>query len=78
MASRTAPFRVGHMRAHRRGRVWYLAYFEHGQHRQPRVGPERDAARQMAAEINGQLEVAASSALSLPPLEVFVLLNQLA
>ena len=38
-----------------RGKVWYLAYCEHGQRRQPRVGPDPDAARQMAA-VNAQLE----------------------
>ena len=37
--------------------VWYLAYSEQGQRRQPRVGPDRYAAKQMAGEINGQLEV---------------------
>ena len=70
MASKTAPFRVGRVRAHRRGRVWYLAYYEHGQRRQPRVGQDRDVARQMAAEINGQLEVGAPSALSFQPISI--------
>ena len=63
MGSTTAPFRVGRVRAYRRGQVWYLAYFEQGRRRQPRVGPERDAARRMAAEINAQLECGAPSAL---------------
>jgi integrase len=62
MGSTTAPFRVGRVRAHRRGKVWYLTYFEQGRRRQPRVGPERDAARRMAAEINAQLECGAPSA----------------
>jgi integrase len=63
MGSTTAPFRVGRVRAHRRGEVWYLTYFEQGRRRQPRVGPERDVARRMAAEINAQLECGAPSAL---------------
>jgi integrase len=70
MASKSAAFRIGRVRAHLRGRVWYLAYSEHGQRRQPRVGPDRDAARQMAAEINGQLEVGAPSALSFQPISI--------
>jgi integrase len=70
MGSKTASFRVGRVRAFRRGRVWYLAYYEQGQRRQPRVGPDRDATRQMAAEINGQLEVGAPSALRFEPISI--------
>ncbi len=36
MGSTTAPCRVGRVRAHRRGQVWYLSYFEQGRRRQPR------------------------------------------
>ena len=57
MTSKTVSFRIGRVRAYLRGNVWYLTYQEQGQRRQPRVGPDRDVARQMAAEINGQLEV---------------------
>ena len=57
MTSKTVSFRVGRVRAYLRGNVWYLTYQEQGQRRQPRVEPDRDVARQMAAEINGQLEV---------------------
>ena len=56
MAKKLSSFRVGRVRAFLRGRVWYLDYFEQGQRRQPRVGPDQQAARTMAAEINGQLE----------------------
>jgi len=70
MGSKTASFRVGRVRAYRRGQVWYLAYSEHGQRRQPRVGSDRDAARQMAAEISGQLEVGAPGALSIQPISI--------
>lgn len=48
MASKTAPLRIGRVRAYLRGRVWYLAYSEDGQRRQPRVEPDRDAARPMS------------------------------
>jgi len=67
---RSASFRVGRVKAYLRGRVWYLCYYEHGQRRQPRVGPDRDLARQMAAEINGQLEVGAPSALGFEPISI--------
>ena len=56
MAPKSSSFRVGKVRAFLRGRVWYLAYYENGQRCQPRIGHDRDVARQMAAEINGQLE----------------------
>jgi hypothetical protein len=63
MGSKAASFRVGRVRAFLRGHVWYLAYFEQGRRRQPQVGPERDAARRIAAEINAQLECGAPTAL---------------
>ena len=37
-------FRIGKVRGDLRGRVWCLTYFEHGQRRRPRVGPDREAA----------------------------------
>lgn len=61
--ARSSSFRLGRVSAHLRGRVWYLTYYEQGRRRQPRVGPDRDAARQMAAEINSQLEVGTPSTL---------------
>ena len=54
---KSSSFRVGRVQAYLRGRVWYLRYQEEGQRRQPRVGLDRQAARQPAAEINAQLEV---------------------
>ena len=50
--------------------VWYLCYHEHGQRRRPRVGPDREAARQLAAQINAQLEVGAPAALSFEPIAI--------
>lgn len=70
MKGKIASFRVGKVRAYRRGRVWYLHYYEAGQRRRPRVGPDRDLARQMAAQINGQLEVGAPAALSFEPISI--------
>jgi len=63
-------FRVGKVRAYLRGRIWYLHYYEGGRRHRPRVGPDRDQARQMAAQINGQLEVGAPAALSYEPISI--------
>lgn len=70
MSRKNCAFRVGKVRAYLRGQVWYLCYHEHGQRRRPRVGPNRDAARQLAAQINAQLEVGAPAALSFEPIGV--------
>src|SRR5205814_1804092 len=61
-------FRVGKVLAYRRGRVWYLCYHDGGIRRRPRVGPDRHAARQLAAQLNAQLAVGAPAALSFEPL----------
>lgn len=63
MASKKS-FRIGRVRGDLRGNVWYLTYHEHGQRHRPRVGPDREAARQLAAQINSQLETGAPAALS--------------
>src|SRR5437660_8156418 len=70
MAKKSVSFRVGKVQAYLRGRVWYLCYHDNGQRRRPRVGPARDAARQLAAQINAQLEVGAPAALSFEPLSI--------
>lgn len=53
----TTSFGIGRVRGYLRGRVWYPCYHEHGRRHQPRIGPERGQTRQMAAEINAQLEI---------------------
>ncbi len=63
-------FRVGSVRGYLRGSVWYLYYHEQGQRRRPRVGPDKEVALQMAAQINGQLEVGAPSSLSFEPISL--------
>ena len=63
-------FRVGRVRAYLRVHVWYLCYHEDGRRHQPRVGPDRSVARQMAAEINAQLEVGVPSALWFQPISL--------
>lgn len=67
---RSEQFRVGKVLGYLRGKVWYLYYHEQGQRRRPRVGPDADVARQMAAQINGQLEVGAPAALSFEPISL--------
>src|SRR5947207_3164301 len=64
MARKPVRFRIGKVQAYLRGRVWYLCYHENGQRRRPRVGADREAARQLAAQINAQIEVGAPAALS--------------
>ena len=59
MAKQSISFRVGQVQAYLRGQVWYLCYHENGKRRRPRVGPDREAARQLAAQTNAQLEVGA-------------------
>jgi integrase len=70
MAKKPVSFRVGKVQAYLRGRVWYLCYHENGQRHRPRVGPDREAARQLAAQINAQLEVGAPAALSFEPITI--------
>lgn len=70
---RANSFRTGKVTGYLRGRVWYLCYFEHGQRKRPRVGPDRDAARQLAARVNDQLESGAPSAFSFEPLSIAAL-----
>ena len=67
---RSGRFRVGKVRADLRGSVWYLSYHEQGQRRRPRVGPDKNVARQLAVQINGQLEVGAPAALSFEPISL--------
>lgn len=69
-ARRSGQFRVGKVQADLRGSVWYLSYHEQGQRRRPRVGPDKDVARQLAVQINGQLEVGAPAALSFEPISL--------
>jgi integrase len=63
-------FRVGKVQAYLRNRVWYLCYHEHGKRRRPRVGPDREAAKQLAAQINAQLAVGAPAAMSFEPISI--------
>jgi integrase len=70
MSKMLRSFRVGRVHAYLRSRIWYLDYFEHGRRRRPRVGPEQSAAKQLAAQINAQLEVGAPAALSFESIDL--------
>src|SRR5262245_6130289 len=63
-------FRVGKVKGYLRGAVWYPGDHEGGRRRRPRVGPGREAARQLAAQVNGQLEAGAPAALSFEPVSI--------
>jgi integrase len=64
MAKKLRSFRIGKVQAYLRGKVWYLCYHQHGHRHRPRVGRDQQAARQLAAQINAQLELAVPAALS--------------
>lgn len=64
MRTKSVSFRIGKVQGFLRGKVWYLCYHEQGRRRRPRVGPDRQAAKQLAAQINAQLLVGAPGALS--------------
>lgn len=70
MAKQAKSFRVGKVQGYLRGKVWYLCYHDQGVRQRPRVGPDREAARQLAAQVNAQLAVGAPAALSFEPISV--------
>jgi integrase len=70
MSRSSTSFRVGRVQAYLRGSVWYLCYHEQGRRHRPRVGPDRQAARQLAAQINAQIQNGAPAALSFTPVSV--------
>lgn len=70
MSGKKSSFRVGKVRGDLRGKVWYLTYHENGKRRRPRIGTDKEAARQLAAQVNSQLEVGAPAALSFEPITI--------
>ena len=70
-SKKTTSFRIGRVRVYLRGKVWYLCYHEQRPAAaQPRVGPDRDSARQMAAKVNAQLESGIPSTLGFEPVSI--------
>jgi integrase len=74
--SKYKSFRVGKVRAYLRSQVWYLCYHENGRRHRPRVGCQKNDARQLAAQINAQLEIGAPALLSFEPISMAALREQ--
>lgn len=68
--ARQASFRVGRVTVYLRGKVWWLRYHENGRRRQVRGATDKDAARQLAAQVNAQLEMGAPAATSFEPVAI--------
>src|SRR5687767_6042316 len=65
---RQSVFRVGRVTVYLRGTTWYLRYHEYGRRRQVRATKNRDGSRQLAAQVNAQLELGAPAATSFEPI----------
>jgi len=63
-------FRIGKVRGDLRGSVWYLTYHENGKRLRARVGADKEQARQMAAQINAQLESQTLPAFNFEPIRI--------
>ena len=63
-------FRIGKVRGDLRGSIWYLTYHENGKRLRPRVGADKEMARQMAARINSQLESHTHSVFNFEPIRI--------
>ncbi len=63
-------FRVGRVTVYQRGQVWYLRYFEQGRRLQVRASSDKTAARQLASQVNLQLETGIPAATSFEPVSV--------
>ncbi len=70
MSKRASSFRIGRVHGYLRGKIWYLCYHENGRRHRPRIGPDLTAARQMAAQVNGQLALGAPAVLSFRPIAI--------
>ena len=66
-------FRIGKVRGDLRGNIWYLTYQENGRRQRPRVGPHLKEAKQLASQVNSQLELGSPSLLSFESLLLEVL-----
>lgn len=76
MATGNRASRVGRVRIERRGKSFYLCYHDQGRRRRPRVGTDLKQARQLAAQINGQLETGIPGLLSFEPITIAELRQQ--
>jgi len=69
-ASSTGTFRVGRVTVYARGKTYYLRYFENGKRLQVRGSSNKQAARQLAAQVNAQLETGVPAATSFEPISI--------
>jgi hypothetical protein len=70
MSRKSNSFRVGRVQAYLRGQVWDLCDHEDGRRLRPRVGPDRGAARPLAARTIAQREVGAPAVLGFEPIAI--------
>lgn len=68
--SRRSSIRIGNVKIYQRGSIWYLCYHENGRRHRPRVGPNLEAARCLAAETNARLESGGAGTLTFEPLSI--------
>lgn len=68
--TKKGSFRTGKVQGYLRGKTWYLCYHENGKRRRPHVGPDKEAAKQLAAQVNAQLGIGAPAALSFEPITI--------
>lgn len=68
--SRSNQVRIGKVTMYLRSKVWYLRYHEQGRRRQVRASSDLAATRQLASQVNAQLEVGAPAATSFDPVSV--------
>jgi len=70
MATSRWSFRIGKVQGYLRGKVWNLCYHENGKRHRPRVGRDLHVAKQLAAQINAQLEIDQATVLSFEPISI--------
>lgn len=68
--------RIGQVTIYFRGRTWHVYYFENGQRVRRKIGPSLSEAKQVAAQINGQIASGAPAMLSFEPITIPALRQQ--
>jgi len=58
-AKKATSFKVGRVKVYLRSKVWYLCYYQGGRRKRYRAHTDKKRARQMAAEVNAQIETGA-------------------
>ncbi len=76
MSRKNQSFRTGKVTGYLRGEVWYLCYYENGRRCRPRVGTDKSAARQLAAQTNAQLATGGPAPMSFVPIKLSALRDQ--